>query len=769
MCAIEIVVSVSNSIKKNSMNSKRIKFLLLTILTLTVASSFGQSVRGFYVTGIDTWLGNTTKENDILNYAKGNGYNYIALYSLNAIQWNGVAHKNRIANFIKKAKTQYNIVQVGAVLETYDFLRDNIIPYNNGRQNANEKFDVINQEFEFWITASIVNQYAQKYLIPNGYSVDSAGAFAFSYKELKKIDSACATNNLISEVYVGWPNRGQMQKIASKADRILVHAYRPDDVDVYAFSKQRLKDIASAAGHKKVIAIFSAEPVFMGPWLNTNPLIKAYQSYADDFATEVDTFKQDIELLGYQWFTYGYMPKTVMPNAFITANGPVNFCPGGSVQLTANSGSAYRWIPGGQTTRTINVSNPDIYKVIVTNSSGDRDTSAAVSVEYATGSGIPTITALGSTNICSGDQVTLTASNSSGYIWSNGAHTRSITVSSAGNYTVTTGGSCPATSLPFHIDVITPPVATVTAHGPLSICQGTTVTLTSSQANGYIWSNGATTQSITVNATGNYHVNTYATANCSSQSSNVHVTVKAKPAKPLISTIGSSIITLSNPSVTLNSTHGTTYQWTTGNTSSSITVNQPGNYAVEVTGSNGCMNLSDQFAVTSEACSPPNVPAIRLSSDSVIIDGDPIPLSSTEGDGYLWSTGETTQSILVDKPGSYQVRVYNNSDCSTASMPVTIRDSVTNRISDATAHAEELNTYPNPATDAFTVQFNSTSEKTYQYNLIDASGKTVLHMELSAVEGQNTFNFDVSMLPRGIFYSAIESENIRNVGKVILK
>ena len=54
----------------------------------------------------------------------------------------------------------------------------------------------------------------------------------------------------------------------------------------------------------------------------------------------------------------------------------------------------------------------------------------------------------------------------------------------------------------------------ITASGPLSICQGQSVTLTASNAFSYLWSNGATTQSITVNTTGNYSVSTDQTSSC---------------------------------------------------------------------------------------------------------------------------------------------------------------------------------------------------------------------------------------------------------------
>ncbi|MFM9028755.1 MAG: hypothetical protein ACKOQ6_12310, partial [Bacteroidota bacterium] len=90
-------------------------------------------MRGLYLTGITTWLGNTTTETDILNYISGNGFNYVAIYSLGSIDWTNTTKKNQIASFINRAKTSYGVTMVGAPGENYDFFKNNIIPFNNSR------------------------------------------------------------------------------------------------------------------------------------------------------------------------------------------------------------------------------------------------------------------------------------------------------------------------------------------------------------------------------------------------------------------------------------------------------------------------------------------------------------------------------------------------------------------------------------------------------------------------------------------------------------
>lgn len=66
---------------------------------------------------------------------------------------------------------------------------------------------------------------------------------------------------------------------------------------------------------------------------------------------------------------------------------------------------------------------------------------------------------------------------------------------------------------------------TITANGPTTFCQGGSVTLTASSALSYLWSNGATTQSITVSQPGSYSVTVGSSGSCSSTSAPVTVTV----------------------------------------------------------------------------------------------------------------------------------------------------------------------------------------------------------------------------------------------------
>lgn len=748
---------------------------LLAGLFLLCTSSFGQAtnIRGLYLKDVHLWLGNTTTENTILTYCQGNGYNYICFYDLGSLNWSNTTVKNNLAAFFSRARANYGISQFGASGEIYSFFSNFIIPYNNSRTVASERFDVLNYEFEFWNQASISALYCSRYLTPNGYSCDSAGAYAFSFKEFKRMDSLCAATGLICEEYLGWPNKGQMQAICARADRILLHAYRTTDVDVYAYSKGRLQDAASLNSSVKIIPIFSSEASFMGPWLASHPITQPYQTYSANFTSDVGAFKQYINLQGYIWFHYTYMPKTTVATASITANGPTSFCTGGSVTLTANSGSAYLWSPGGQTTQSITVSTAGSYTVRVTNSAGAQATSAAVAVTISTTGATPTITASGPTSFCPGGSVTLTSTSASSYLWSTGATTQSITVGTSGNYTVTTNsGGCGGTSVATTVNANSAPTTpTVTASSSLNVCPGKILTLQSSAANGYLWSTGATTRSIAVSAGGTYWVKAYSGPNCSAQSSNQVVTMLTAPATPSISANGSLALTASHPSVVLTSTTANSYSWSSGQATRAITVTTQGAYRVTVTGSNGCQATSTAALISANGCTPPAVPTITLSGSAVITSGQSVTLTSSTAGGYLWSTGATTKSITVTTAGTYTVRAYSAGGCFSTSLPTTIL--VVAARTAAPGYNEPspvaLTAYPNPAHENVYFDFNSTTEKEYTISLVDIQGRVILEQKVNATVGLNHVELYLEAFQHGIYFGYLISDDVRETVKVVVE
>jgi hypothetical protein len=349
----------------------------------------------------------------------------------------------------------------------------------------------------------------------------------------------------------------------------------------------------------------------------------------------------------------------------ISAGGPTTFCSVGSVTLTSSSATGNTWSTGA-TTQSLSVSQSGNYTVSVFNGSCSA-ISNTITITVNPVPATPTISSSGPTTFCSGGSVILTSSSSTGNTWSTGATTQSITVTQGGNYTVSvSNGSCSAASNATSVVVnSTPATPTISASGPTTFCSGGSVTLTSSSATGNTWSTGAISQSIIVNQSGNYTVSV-SNGNCSSTSNMTTVTVNPIPATPTISASGPTTF-CSGGSVILTSSISTGNTWSTGATTQSITVTQSGNYTVSV--SNG--NCSNSSAVTQINVNPIPNSTINASGPTTFCSGGSVTLTSTSSSGNTWSTGATTQSIIVNQSGSYQLTV-SDGQCSSTSIPLNV-------------------------------------------------------------------------------------------------
>ena len=163
--------------------------------------------------------------------------------------------------------------------------------------------------------------------------------------------------------------------------------------------------------------------------------------------------------------------------AIISPNTNYAGCAGDTLVLTASTNAAsnfyYQWnsnsIPiGGAQGITLKVTQAGYYSVTVVQG-GCPVTSGVVSATFNTVPPTPQITTTGSILPCVGGSVTLTASTVTGgnYLWNTGATTQSITVSTAGTYSVTEKygtSSCSNTSAPYYLGTSLPgvPVCMVT-------------------------------------------------------------------------------------------------------------------------------------------------------------------------------------------------------------------------------------------------------------------------------------------------------------------
>jgi len=342
-----------------------------------------------------------------------------------------------------------------------------------------------------------------------------------------------------------------------------------------------------------------------------------------------------------------------LPNITINPNNPA-ICIGNSVTLTASGGSTYQWSTNA-TGSSITVSPPinTTYSVTGTNSNGCSNTATT----NVTVNALPNVSATANQNvICSGQSVSLTATGASTYSWSpatglnttTGATvTASPIVTTTYTVTGTSGLNCQDTGQ-VTITVNPLPTVAITPNNP-SICIGNSATLTASGGASYSWSMGATTAAITVNPTSNttYTVTVTNSYGCTSTST---ATVTVNPLPNITINPNNPAICIGN-SVTLTASGGSTYQWSTNATGSSITVSPTVNttYSVTGTNSNGCSSTATTNVTVN------SLPNVRASANqNVICSGQSATLTATGASSYSWSpaTGlnTTTGATVTASP-----------------------------------------------------------------------------------------------------------------------
>lgn len=200
----------------------------------------------------------------------------------------------------------------------------------------------------------------------------------------------------------------------------------------------------------------------------------------------------------------------------------------------------------------------------------------------------------------------------------------------------------------------TPPV--ITPPGPITFCQGSSATLTASLAQSYEWSTGETTQSIVVSSSGNYSITTTNAEGCPAASASISVTELPPP----IATITGNPSFCEGGSTVLTASIASSYQWSNGATTRSITVATAGDYYVIVTDAAGCSAVSQTTTVVEL---PPPPVAITASGPTTFCPGGSVILTATQANSYSWNTGDTTQNILVSATGNYSVTINDSENC----------------------------------------------------------------------------------------------------------
>lgn len=293
--------------------------LIFSFLLFSYFLESHASNRILYVNEFREIIGDKTREDELLEFGRKNGFDKIILYELHLVNkdfpMNNV-HKNQIlANFIYKAKTKFQFKEVIGTGENSDFFINAIDAYNRSRKNPLEKFDTYNLEFEYWKEddTSKGGYYCENYL-KNDYSAcNRNSAFNFFIKTLQTMKKLAKESKhpIKIEAYVGKFNSTEINKICNYVDRLLVHVYVRKPQSGKNYVKERMEMIAAVKNQPKISIIYSSETVFMGGWLKFNSLEMAEKILIYSLKTEDAALLSKINLTDFTYYNYTNLTKSI--------------------------------------------------------------------------------------------------------------------------------------------------------------------------------------------------------------------------------------------------------------------------------------------------------------------------------------------------------------------------------------------------------------------------------------------------------------------------
>ncbi|MDP4266883.1 MAG: gliding motility-associated C-terminal domain-containing protein [Bacteroidota bacterium] len=259
--------------------------------------------------------------------------------------------------------------------------------------------------------------------------------------------------------------------------------------------------------------------------------------------------------------------------------------------------------------------------------------------------------------ICKGQTASLNASGAKTYSWSpaTGLDDPNISNPKANptttiTYIVTMTATGLNTDCPFKgndtviVNVKSLPV--INAGKDTSLCSGKSINLSVTAPGGstYTWSNGNSVSTISVSPTQTTNYKITVTNNGCNSKDSVSVTVNPNPQFNLGAdfTINPGDSAILNPTIT----NGSTYSWSSGEKTKSITAKPTSTttYTLTSTSPNGCTTTDN--VVVSVAVSSANA-----GPDQTICLGDSATLIGSGNGTYSWNNGSTTKTIKV-KPAS---------------------------------------------------------------------------------------------------------------------
>lgn len=323
-------------------------------------------------------------------------------------------------------------------------------------------------------------------------------------------------------------------------------------------------------------------------------------------------------------------PVTMSTVANVNAGPDQTVCSNIGVTLNATGGSNYTWSNGiANGTHVYPPVGTNTY-VVTTNQNGCNGTDTiTIYVIQA-----PTINAGPDTTICSGQQITLSATGVPMASWTNGVSNNVPFIPNATNTYIASYTSPNGCYDNDTVTVTVNPTPTVSVTTPINTCSNNAITLNANGATNYVWSPNVQNGVPFYLAAGQYTYTVVGTvANGCSDSAIVQINVDQAPN---VNAGQDQDICIGQSTTLTGSGNAPSYSWNNGvinNVPFSPQTSQ--SYIVSYTSPNGCTD-SDTIIVNVHP-----LPTINAGQDFTVCENQTITLSGSGGVSYTWNNGVT--------------------------------------------------------------------------------------------------------------------------------
>ena len=327
----------------------------------------------------------------------------------------------------------------------------------------------------------------------------------------------------------------------------------------------------------------------------------------------------------------------------------------------------YRWNTGATTPAIVGIPS-GTYSVTITDANGCTSSATGTVAN-------PPLVTLTTTIVspsCGGANGSATATATGGrppfsYRWSNGQVGQTVTGLSVGTYYVTaTDAKGCNKSAP--VVIISNAGFTVAITQTNASCGGSNGSATATATGGiaplrYLWSTGATTQTINNLVAGNYTVTVTDNTGCSASAT---TTINAVGSLTISMTSTNAACGITNGTVTATPTSGTApfrYLWNTGATTQTIGTLAAGTYNVTVTDANGCTASGQKSIIQTSSFD------VNLDVRNIVCNGEAngqitaMVMGGSAPYTYSWSNGGNVAVIANLGVATYTVTVTDQSGC----------------------------------------------------------------------------------------------------------